>query len=311
MIKPWIKAFRLRTLPLSFSNILLGSAVAYSMLTNHPDSSLVFSWPVFGLTLLTTLLLQILSNLANDYGDSKKGADNENRIGPPRAIQSGEITAQAMLRAIIVVSVLCLVSGLVLLYSAFAALFTWTFIVFFVLGIASIAAAIKYTVGKGAYGYSGLGDLFVFVFFGLVGVMGSFYLQVKEFNLVVLTPAITMGCFSVAVLNLNNMRDRLNDQAVGKNTLAVKLGAKGAKIYHGMLFAVAYLIFPVPLLLFSNSWLPALAVVPVGAIHALHLVKVSRVENPKAFDPELKKVALSAFLFSLLIWVSVLLDGNF
>lgn len=305
-MKRWIKAFRLRTLPLSFSNILLGSAAAYSYKTGLLSNN-VFSWSVFGLTLLTTLLLQILSNLANDYGDSKKGADNENRIGPARAIQSGEISPGEMLRAILILCLLCLISGLSLLYLAFGDLFSKTFLAFFLLGLAAIAAAIKYTVGKGAYGYSGLGDFFVFVFFGLVGVGGSFFLQVKAVNLLVLLPAITMGCFSVAVLNLNNMRDRLNDQAVGKRTLAVLLGARGAKIYHMTLFALAYLAFPIPFLIYGNFWWILLAVVPVAGIHIRHLIKVYNVSDPVDYDPELKKIALSAFLFSLLVWLSVIL----
>lgn len=298
-MKHWIKAFRLRTLPLSFSNILFGSALAFG-----PK----FSWTIFTLTLVTTLLLQILSNLANDYGDSKKGADNENRIGPMRAIQSGEITARAMFKAIILISILCLISGLALLYFAFQANISWIFVLFFILGIASIAAAIKYTVGKGAYGYSGLGDLFVFVFFGLVGVIGSYYLQTKTFDWSLFFPATTMGCFSVAVLNLNNMRDQVNDKAVGKNTMVVMLGARNAKIYHGFLFLIAYLAFPIPLALFSSSSIAGLVLLPVALIHGFHLYKVYKVCDPKDFDPELKKVALSAFLFSVIMFTVVLFE---
>lgn len=306
-MKPWLKAFRLRTLPLSFSNILLGSAAAYGLHIKN-TTSFDFNWGIFTLTLLTTLLLQILSNLANDYGDSKKGADNENRIGPARAIQSGEITASAMLKAIILFSVLTLISGLVLLFLAFGENLNWTFLGFFLLGVAAIAAAIKYTVGKGAYGYSGLGDLFVFIFFGLVGVIGSFYLQTKMFNLQIIFPAITMGCFSVAVLNLNNMRDRVNDEAVGKNTLVVKLGARNAKIYHGLLFLVAYAVFPIPALVRTGSWVLALALAPVAIIHLIHLIRVYKVCNPAEFDPELKKIALSSFLFSILVWLSMIVE---
>lgn len=307
-MKPWLKAFRLRTLPLSFSNILLGSAAAYALQLKKHTSQFEFSWSIFTLTLLTTLLLQILSNLANDYGDAKKGADNENRIGPARAIQSGEISAAAMLKAIILFSVLTLISGLTLLFISFGENLNWTFLGFFLLGVAAIAAAIKYTVGKGAYGYSGLGDLFVFIFFGLVGVMGSFYLQTKLFNIQILFPAITMGCFSVAVLNLNNMRDRVNDQAVGKNTLVVKLGARNAKIYHGFLFVVAYAVFPIPALIRTGSWVLALALAPVVIIHVIHLIRVYKVCNPAEFDPELKKIALSSFLFSILVWLSMIVE---
>lgn len=298
-MKTWIKAFRLRTLPLSFSTILLGNALAYIPGLGEYG----FKWSVLILTLVTTLLLQILSNLANDYGDAQKGADNENRIGPQRAIQSGEITAKAMLRAIILLVILCLISGLSLLYLAFRQNLNWTFLAFFVLGIAAIGAAIKYTVGKGAYGYSGFGDLFVFIFFGLVGVTGSFYLQYHgPFSWGFFLPGVTMGCFSVAVLNLNNMRDQVNDKAVGKNTLVVKLGARNAKIYHGILFVVAYLAFPIPFLILSKWWEFALFLIPTATIHAIHLWKVYKICDPRDFDPELKKVALSAFLFSLLFW---------
>jgi 1,4-dihydroxy-2-naphthoate octaprenyltransferase len=306
-MKSWLKAFRLRTLPLSFSNILLGSAIAYGMQIRTHFALFDFSWTIFSLTLLTTLLLQILSNLANDYGDSKKGADNENRIGPARAIQSGEISSTAMLRAIIILSVLTLISGMTLLFVSFRENLNWTFVGFFLLGVAAIAAAIKYTVGKGAYGYSGLGDLFVFIFFGLVGVIGSFYLQSKQFEWIVILPAITMGCFSVAVLNLNNMRDIVNDKAVGKNTLVVKLGSKNAKIYHGLLFVVAYGVFPIPLI-FQKFWIFGLLILPIAIIHALHLYKVYKVCDPKEFDPELKKVALTAFLFSVMFWIALVLQ---
>lgn len=310
-MKRWIKAFRLRTLPLSFSTILLGSAFAYSKQAHHSDEFGNFSLSVFLLCLLTTLLLQILSNLANDYGDAQKGADNEHRIGPARAIQSGEISAREMLRAIIVVSLLALISGSVLLYLAFGSDFSWVFFSFFLLGLASIAAAIKYTVGKGAYGYRAMGDLFVFIFFGLVGVAGPYFLQLKMFEWIILFPAITMGCFSVAVLNLNNMRDRKNDAAVGKKTLAVVLGFERSKKYHFFLFLLAYMAFPLPLLLLSPTWWPLIAIVPVTAIHMAHLKTVYNVSDEAQYDPELKKVALSSFVFSVLIWVSVLLDRFF
>ena len=306
-MKNWIKAFRLRTLPLSFSNILLGSALAYSF---HYSEGLPggFSGTIFGLTLLTTLLLQILSNLANDYGDAKKGADNEGRIGPQRAIQSGAITASAMLNAIIVVALLALLSGCVLLFIAFKNQINFTLAAFFVLGLAAIAAAIKYTVGKGAYGYSGFGDFFVFLFFGVVGVAGTYYLQTKQFDWRLLLPATTMGCFSVAVLNLNNMRDQVNDKAVGKNTLAVKLGRKNAKIYHGLLFIMAWGAFPLPAVLFPGERLLLLIpFAPVFIIHLFHLKKVYRICDPKDFDPELKKIALSALLFSILYWTAIVL----
>jgi 1,4-dihydroxy-2-naphthoate polyprenyltransferase len=308
-MRHWIKAFRLRTLPLSFSNILFGSALAYSFESGEcmPTG---FNRPVFALTLLTTLLLQVLSNLANDYGDAKKGADNENRIGPDRAIQSGAISAPAMLRAIIICSILTFLSGIGLLYAAFGKI-NYVFLGFVVLGLLAIAAAIKYTMGKRAYGYHGMGDLFVFIFFGWVGVAGTFYLQTHYFGWWLLIPATTMGCFSVAVLNLNNMRDQVNDKAVRKNTLVVRLGRKNAKIYHGLLFVIAYLALIVPALAdgdnFGWYWLP---IGVTGAIHVLHLWKVYKICDPKDFDPELKKIALSALLFAILFWVATILEIN-
>lgn len=309
-MKHWISAMRLRTLPLSFSNILLGSALAYSLSNSPMWNREKFSWTIFTLTLLTTLLLQILSNFANDYGDAKKGADNADRIGPERAIQSGLISPKDMLRAIIITALLALISGIFLLLESFDYQVDWTFISFVLLGLLTIAAAIKYTVGKGAYGYSGLGDLFVFIFFGIVGVLGPIYLQLHEVHMALIIPAITMGCFSVAVLNLNNMRDRANDQKVGKNTLAVKFGFKGSKIYHFILFIIAYSTFPVLLLwigITEGSYLYFLvAVLPIFVIHVIHLRKVYLTKDPKDFDPELKKIALSAFLFSMLFFIVVI-----
>lgn len=304
--KAWISAFRLRTLPLSFSVVLMGSAIALetTRIFYHWWQD-TFSWLIFTLTMCTTLFLQILSNLANDYGDALKGADNEGRIGPERAIQSGLISNKEMLAAILLFSLLSLISGIWLLLEAFNYILNWTFILFFILGLLSIAAAIKYTVGKRAYGYSGLGDLFVFIFFGLIGVIGSYFLQDNEFRWIIILPAITMGCLSATVLNLNNMRDRENDQKVGKITLAVKLGFKRSKVYHYILFVLAYLSFPLPLIyvgLIDDIYLIFIPVIPVLIIHLLHIRKVIKIENPVDFDPELKKVALSTFLFAILFF---------
>jgi 1,4-dihydroxy-2-naphthoate octaprenyltransferase len=288
----------------------MGNAFAYLPRIRSTEPWIVsheFKWDVFILTLLTTLFLQILSNLANDYGDAVKGTDNENRIGPERAIQSGAISAAEMKKGIIVSALLALVSGLFLLYVAFKEVFDLQFLIFLILGLLSIAAAIKYTVGKGAYGYRALGDLFVFIFFGLVGVAGSYYLQVGEaFDWTILLLATVMGCFCVMVLNLNNMRDRLNDAKSGKRTLPVILGFKGAKYYHYGLAIIAWVIsgwlFGQPHLIpWSFMFLPLLL------IHGLHLVKVAKTQAPKEFDPELKKIALSAFLFSIITWIFIVL----
>lgn len=307
--KAWISAMRLRTLPLSFSVILMGSALAVE--TNRFSYTREFSWWIFGLTLFTTLLLQILSNLANDYGDALKGADNEGRIGPERAIQSGAISHKAMFNAIVLNAFLALISGIALLLVAFKGELNWLFITFVIIGIASIGAAIKYTVGKGAYGYSGLGDLFVFIFFGLVGVLGTLFLHAHEFRWLDVLAAANMGLYSVAVLNLNNMRDRENDKTVGKNTLAVKLGFRFSKIYHYSIFILAYLCLLIHIIysLIVHQFYGLLIVVLIPLlIHIIHLRKVSLIKDPKDFDPELKKVALSAFLFGLLFFFYVLFN---
>jgi len=304
-LKAWVGAFRLRTLPLSFSNIILGTAIA--------SYNYKIDYSIFSLILLTTLLLQIVSNLANDFGDAKKGTDNNNRVGPERAVQSGVISLSQMKIGIIITSVLALTSGLLLLFKVFNGQFNFTFILFFIIGILSITAAIKYTVGKKAYGYSGMGDLFVFVFFGLVGVLGTYYLLTKSFDLIMVLPAITMGGFSTAVLNLNNMRDIKNDAEVGKNTLVVKMGLDKAKQYHYSLFFWSYLSFGIFCFIKFTSSFTYLALIPlviIGILHTIHLIKVSKITLPKNYDPELKKIALSSLLFSILVWITLFSLSN-
>lgn len=303
-MKNWLKAFRLRTLPLSLSVILIGNALATPYTEN-------FSWLIFTLSILTTVLLQILSNLANDYGDAVKGADNEGRIGPKRAVQSGAISMKSMKNAIILFALLSLVSGLALLYVSFGTDLSWTLLGFLILGLLSIAAAIKYTVGKGAYGYAGLGDVFVFLFFGIVGVMGPFYLQTQTLEINPMLIGVTMGCFSTAVLNLNNMRDVENDKAVGKNTLVVKIGAESAKLYHYSLFFIAYFAFALFIISRPPVYLTSLFIIlPVITLQILHLLKVYKISSPKDFDPELKKVAITTFMFAIFFSFMLMVFGS-
>ena len=316
--KAWISAMRLRTLPLSFSVILMGNAIAavYPIIIVSPTSEEplgpLLNWKIFTLTLITTLFLQVLSNFANDYGDALKGADDENRIGPTRAIQSGVLSAKEMLIGIVITSILCLISGIWLLIVAFGTDLSLSFALFLIFGILAIAAAIKYTVGKGAYGYFALGDLFVFLFFGILGVVGSFYLQEKTFDWIVLFPASMIGLLSVAVLNLNNMRDAINDKKVGKKTMAVLLGFEKSKKYHLVLFILAwgpFLIVNGLLAYFDLKYglFILLGYGPFLTIHILHLTKVFRFEDRKQYDPELKKIALSTFGIALVTFVSVIL----
>lgn len=298
-IRVWISAARLRTLPLSISGIVTAAAAALQVQA--------FNFSILLLALLTTLGFQVLSNFANDYGDGVKGTDNADRVGPARALQSGLLTVKELKRGMTVTTVFTLFVASLLIFVAFGNENILLSVVFFNLGIAAIIAAITYTVGKRAYGYRAMGDLFVFLFFGLVGVMGCYFLFTQTLGDLIVLPAITIGLLSAAVLNLNNMRDRIADAAVNKNTLAVMLGGTRVKIYHVGLILTAFLSAAVYFILRAEVWqqyLPLLAFIPLF----LNVVTVLKNEAPPLLDPELKKVALSTFLFSLIflvveIWV--------
>jgi 1,4-dihydroxy-2-naphthoate octaprenyltransferase len=293
-MKHWIQAARLRTLPLSVSGIIVGSFYAMSQS--------MFNWKIVIFALSTTLGLQILSNFANDYGDGVKGTDNEDRIGPKRAIQSGAITPQAMKRAMIVTSIMTLLSAVLLIYCSFKDHNLGFSLFFLVLGILAIASAIRYTVGSNAYGYRGYGDIFVFVFFGLVSTLGIYFMFAKTFEnaYLLFLPATAIGFLSVAVLNLNNMRDEISDKKAGKNTLVVKMGVEKAKIYHYFLVVsamVLVLVFAYLSDFHFDQYIFIVAYFPLTK----HLITVYKTKDSRALDPELKKVALSTFLLSVLL----------
>jgi 1,4-dihydroxy-2-naphthoate polyprenyltransferase len=293
-MKHWIEAARLRTLPLSVSGIIVGSAYA-----NYQGFS---DWRIVVLALLTTLGLQVLSNYANDYGDGVKGTD-ANRIGEKRLVAAGVITAEQMKKAVIITAVFTFIIALLLIYAAFGKENFALSLIFIFLGIGSIGAAIKYTVGKSAYGYSGFGDVFVFIFFGLVSVIGSNFLFTHFIDWKLFLPATAIGLLSVAVLNLNNMRDIENDKIAGKNTLVVKMGLKWAKRYHEIILAIGMLSFMIFLMLIKSSLLPVLLInIPI----IMNMNKVNKSEKYEDFDPELKKVALSTFALSLLFWLTLI-----
>lgn len=229
---PWIDSFRIKTLPLALSAILVGNALAYWQ--QH------FNVWIMLLTLLTASLLQILSNLANDYGDAVKGTDNADRIGPLRGIQKGTITLKQLRTALIINLAICIVSGLALLTLACNTLAE--FGQFILLGLLSVVAAMTYTMGKKPYGYIGLGDISVLIFFGLVSILGSYYLQTKQFEFFLIFPAVGCGLFSVAVLNINNLRDVDSDTQHNKRTFIVLIGARAGCYYHAALLTFAYLL---------------------------------------------------------------------
>lgn len=306
-MKHWIEAARVRTLPLSVSGILVGSFYAMSQG--------IFNWKIVILALSTTLGLQILSNFANDYGDGVNGTDNEDRIGPKRAIQSGLITPGAMRYAIFITAFLTLVSAMLLIYVSFKGKYFLYSIIFFVLGILAIASAIRYTVGKNPYGYRGLGDVFVFTFFGLVSTFGVYFMFSKQIDWLLFLPATAIGLLSVGVLNLNNMRDEESDRKSGKNTIVVKNGGAWAKKYHYFLIISAMILMLAFALIFDFSYRDPnpgrfnfdlyfflIAYFPIIA----HLKRVAKNKEHKLLDPELKKLALSTFLLSVLLSLSLI-----
>jgi len=304
MNNAWINAFRLRTLPLAAASVLMGNILAFIYdITN--TSSLV----IFFLTLATAFELQILSNLANDYGDFIKGTDNDNRIGNTRALQSGAISPEQMRKMIIVFVLLSLVTGVSLLLKAFEEL-NLTFLFLLAFGITAIAAAIKYTVGKTAYGYKGFGDIAVFIFFGLFAVLASAYLQTGYLKWIMVLPAAATGLLATGVLNVNNIRDIENDKASGKITIPVQLGEKAAKQYHLFLIAAALSL----LLLFSASRysnpfdFTYLLSYPLIIINS---IRVFKTPPSPVYDALLKQLSLSTLLLILLFGASNLLSFLF
>ena len=295
--KDWLHAFRLRTLPLSLSGIIAGSMIA--LYNGH------WNTVVFVLALVTTLLFQVLSNLANDLGDTLKGADNKDRVGPERAVQSGAISISSMKRAVAINAVLSFISAGFLIWTGTRNLSVSIVYFYVALAIACVLAAITYTIGKRAYGYHGLGDLFVFIFFGCVSVIGVYPLFANELVAELIFPAITIGALSTAVLNLNNMRDIVNDASVGKRTLVVAIGAQKAKVYHSTLLLLAMISWTAFLLL-TQHWLGFISCLPFVLL-VKHLSFTIRNSEPRSFDPELKKVALSTFFIAVLYSISVII----
>lgn len=284
------------------SSILVGSALA--LLANHTWPTYRFSGGVLALALITAILLQVLSNLANDLGDHQHGTDNEDRVGPQRAVQSGTISPAAMQRAMIICGVLAFVSGCALITVALG--FSFTTLGFLVLGLAAIGAAVKYTFGNNPYGYAGLGDVSVFLFFGIVGVCGTFYLHTETFEWLVLLPATAFGMLSAGVLNVNNMRDIHNDAASGKRTLVVRIGSKTAKIYHLFLVLGGTLCLVLFAAMAFNQWYEWLFVLALpGSI--IHLKRVLSNTEPRLLDPQLKTLAMTTFLTAILFSLGLIL----
>ena len=298
----WLHALRLRTLPLAISSILVGSALAAH--AQHGSSQVVFRPAVLVLALVTAVLLQILSNLANDLGDHLHGTDNTARVGPQRSVQSGSIAPDSMKRAMILVGVLAFVSGIALIIVALG--MGWGTLAFLLLGLLAIAAAVKYTYGKDPYGYAGLGDISVFVFFGVVGVMGTYYLHACHIDPGIVLPAIGFGLLSTGVLNTNNLRDIRNDAASGKRTIAVKLGTARAKSYHGLLI-VGGLLALIAYTALNFRGMPQWGFLITAPVLATHLKQVLGNHDPALLDPELKRLALGTFFTAIAFSIGLIL----
>ena len=299
ILKHYIDSFRLRTLPLSVAGIMLGSFYATAAGCYRPV--------VFVLALLTTLSLQILSNISNEVGDLEKGTDNEQRLGPIRSVQRGDLTVQNLKNAMMLFIVLSVLSGICLVWSAFGTLISMPSVTMLVMGALAIVASIKYTFGKKAYGYVGLGDFFVFIFFGLVSTMGVYFIATGELPLSLILPASAIGMLSTGVLNVNNMRDIENDTEFKKRTMAVRMGAKKIKMYH-LFLVIGALVLTTVYTVLQNSGTYGYLFLLTIPVFSLHLSKVMR-NNGRALDSQLKVLSLCTLLFSFLAGSGSLLNS--
>ena len=316
-LKSWISAARLETIPLSISGIIIGSFYSFFLQK--------FDIIIFTLALLTAISFQILSNFANDYGDGVLGTD-DNRIGPKRSIASGEISPSELKKAILINIFISVSLSYLLIKYSFGTNY-YLLIIFLILSVFSVVAAIKYTMGKSPYGYKGLGDIFVFIFFGLISVMGSSFLYTLKLDFILFPIAISLGCLCVGVLNLNNIRDIENDKKMNKKTIPTRIGFKLSKYYHNFLIILASLLTIVWSNQFAifdyatykndnvtqnfeisyNHFLIIIALIPF----IFHLIKVHFAKAPDEFRPLLKQLALSVFLYSILIAIFLINESNF
>ena len=302
----WLQAARLRTLPLSISGILLGSFIARWRLVHIGEN---WDWRIFALAMLVTLLYQVLSNFANDYGDGVRGTDRfRDKNAEKRAIASGIISVKQMKMAVISTAILAMIMTIGLLYTAFFPHYILEFYVFIGLGILCILAAVGYTMGKKPYGYLGLGDIMVFIFFGWISVGGSYFLFTKVWSWDILLPASAIGMLSVAVLNLNNMRDLESDKLAGKNTLALRLGFKRAMIYQIVLMQLPLILVLIFLLKnelqIKGNYYAFMVMVLFFPMTAMRR-KIMKAKLPKELDPFLKQVGIITLMMAVLLAIGL------
>lgn len=289
-LKASIKSMRLRTLPLSLAGVILGVTLA-------ADKTDVSPWTA-ALIFLTTVCLQILSNLSNELGDTLSGTDSADRQGPKYALGSGDMTIGDIKKLILMFIGLCVISGLAMIQVSFGSLFKTESLCLEALGAAAIVGAMKYTLGKNPYGYRGLGDVFVFIFFGLVSVLGGYYVAARELPpLIMLLPASAIGCFSVGVLNVNNIRDMKTD-AVNRVTVAIKLGTKGARIYQTILVTLGWALILVFCAVYDFAPGHYIFIITLP-LYIKHLQGVWT-RSERALDPMLPILVISTFFLSIL-----------
>ena len=294
----WVKAARLRTLPLAMSGILMGAALSYF------DGG--FQSKITVLAIVTALFIQIFSNFANDYGDSQKGTDNQHRVGPKRTVQSGEISLKEMKVGMVVLIALSLATGIWLIAEGTKGLDPTTFLLFLGFGIVALVAAYRYTGGSNPYGYAGFGDIAVFLFFGLLPVVGTYFLNTHQINPGIFLPAVSIGLFSTGVLNLNNMRDIENDRNSGKKTVVVRMGSAKSIYYHTGLIAFGWLTALLFVILHFQSAYQTIFIL-TSPLFVNDLIKINLIQEPRQLDPFLKKLSIATLLFTLLFGVGIIL----
>ena len=299
-VKYWIQAARIQTLPLSISGILVGSSFAYNI--NSFDNIIFF------LSIITAISFQVLSNFANDYGDGILGTDNQ-RIGPDRVIASGKLSLKELKKGIVINVFISITFSYSLIKYSFKSDY-FLILIFLILSISSIVAAIKYTMGKSPYGYHGLGHIFVFIFFGYVSVFGSFFLQTKIINYELFILAAIIGFLCVGVLNLNNIRDIENDSAMNKKTIPTRIGFSNAKIYQTFLILFSIVLTALLTLKFKPSYNYIFVVIGILPL-VYHLFKVRQAKNPIEFKPLLKQLAVSSFFYSIFMSIFMIYESIF
>ena len=290
-----LRSLRLRTLPLSLSGIIIGMSLA--------STAGRLEWPTSIALILTASLLQILSNLSNELGDTLHGTDTaEERQGMHYSIMDGEMTVAEMKRLIAITAVLCCTCGLIMVAASFKQIFAPLPIAFLILGAGAIWAAMHYTLGDNPYGYRGLGDIFVFIFFGLVSTLGAAYICCHSIQILWVLPACAVGLFSMGVLNVNNIRDMKSDAAT-RTTVAIRLGAQKARIYQTILITSGWIMLIAFLAIRSKgliSFLPVLAL-PLFCLH----IKGIWTREDRALDPMLPLLVMSTFLTAILFAVTL------